>query len=99
MIRIVKMTFNPEKVDEFLENFNARKNDIRNFEGVTHLELLRDKNQPNIFFTYSHWKSEQHLENYRNSDLFKSVWAVTKPLFSSAPEAWSVDSLYNVNPK
>lgn len=98
MIRIVKMTFNPEKVDEFLENFNARKNDIRNFEGVTHLELLRDKNNPNIFFTYSHWKSEQHLENYRNSDLFKSVWAVTKPLFIKEAEAWSVDSLYNVNP-
>lgn len=98
MIRIVKMTFNPEKVDTFLENFNAKKNDIRNFAGVEHLELLRDKNNPNIFFTYSYWKSEQDLENYRNSDLFKSVWAVTKPLFTKEAEAWSVDSLYNVNP-
>jgi len=99
MIRIVKMTFAPDKVEEFIENFNARKNDIRNFEGVTHLELLRDKKNPNIFFTYSHWKSEQDLENYRNSALFKSVWAITKPLFIKDAEAWSVDSLYNVIPK
>lgn len=93
MIRIVKMTFQPEKVDEFLFNFNESKTLIRAFEGVQHLELLRDKNNFNIFFTYSIWQSENHLENYRNSDLFKGVWAKTKPLFSSKPEAWSVDSI------
>lgn len=98
MIRIVKMTFSPENVDAFLENFNSNKNHIRNFEGVKHLELLRDKNNPNIFFTYSYWKSEEDLERYRSSDLFKSVWTTTKPLFSEEPEAWSVDSLFNVNP-
>ncbi len=93
MIRIVKMTFQPDKVNEFLNNFNANKELIRNFNGVEHLELLRDKNNPNIFFTYSIWHSEQQLENYRNSDLFKSVWAKTKPLFSDKAEAWSVDSI------
>lgn len=98
MIRIVKMTFSPENVDAFLENFNAYKIHIRNFKGVEHLQLLRDKNNPNIFFTYSYWKSEEDLEKYRTSDLFKSVWAATKPLFSKEAEAWSVDSLFNVNP-
>lgn len=99
MIRIVKMTFAPENVDAFLENFNANKIYIRNFKGVEHLELLCDKNKPNIFFTCSYWKSEEDLENYRKSDLFKSVWANTKPLFSADAEAWSVDSLYNIEPK
>lgn len=98
MIRIVKMTFSPENVGAFLENFNSNKNHIRNFEGVEHLELLRDKNNPNIFFTYSHWKSEEDLEKYRTSDLFKSVWEVTKPLFSLPAEAWTVESLYNIEP-
>jgi len=99
MIRIVKMTFSPENVDAFLENFNENKTHIRNFEGVEHLELLRDKNNPNIFFTYSYWKSEEYLEKYRVSDLFKGVWKKTKPLFSADAEAWSVDSIYNIEPK
>lgn len=93
MIRIVKLTLQEECVTEFLANFNKQKAHIRAFDGVQHLELLNDKNNPNIFFTYSIWESEQHLENYRNSDLFKSIWAVTKPMFAAKAEAWSTESL------
>lgn len=93
MIRIVKMTFQPEKVGEFLDNFTQNQQHIRNFEGIEHLELLNDKNNPNTYFTYSVWRSEKYLNNYRNSDLFKTVWEKTKPLFSDKAEAWSVDSL------
>ena len=90
-IRIVKMTFDPSKVELFLENFNKNKKKIRNFDGCRLLELYRDKNTPTIFFSYSYWDSEKQLENYRNSELFKTVWAKTKVLFSEKPEAWSVD--------
>ena len=90
-IRIVKMTFDSTKVELFLENFNKNKEKIRNFEGCRLLELYRDKNTPIIFFSYSYWDSEKQLENYRNSELFKAVWAKTKVLFSDKPEAWSVD--------
>ena len=93
MIRIVKMTFDPTKVDEFLSNFEQIKAQIRAFEGVEHLELLNDRTHSNIYFTYSIWKGEECLEKYRCSVLFKSVWAVTKPLFIEKAEAWSVDSL------
>jgi len=93
MIRIVKMTFEPAKVHEFLNNFNQVKEKIRGFEGVEHLELLNDKNHSNIYFTYSIWKDESYLEQYRHSDLFKGVWAVTKPLFIEKAEAWSVESM------
>ncbi len=93
MIRIVKLTFAPENITTFLENFESSKNKIRKFKGNNHLELLNDKNNSNIFFTYSYWDSEEDLNNYRNSDLFKSVWAKTKPLFSAKPEAWSVNSI------
>ena len=93
MIRIVKMTFDPEKIKEFLANFEEVKHQIRAFDGVKHLELLNDKNNSNIYFTYSVWKDESYLETYRNSELFKSVWKVTKPLFIEKAQAWSVDSL------
>lgn len=93
MIRIVKMTFKEDKVLEFLKIFHQNKNQIRNFEGVEALELLNDKDNSNIFFTYSTWKSEQHLAKYRDSDLFKKVWNSTKVLFSEKAEAWSVEKI------
>ena len=96
-IRIVKMSFKEEHIDEFLKNFNINKKNIRNFEGCRLLQLLRDKNNPNIFFSYSYWESEEHLENYRNSELFKSVWKKTKVLFNNKPEAWSVDTIESLS--
>jgi heme-degrading monooxygenase HmoA len=87
------MSFENDKIDTFLENFNLNKDKIRNFKGCNSLKLLRDKNNPNIFFTYSYWKSENHLNSYRKSELFKSVWGKTKILFNNKPEAWSVDTI------
>lgn len=89
--RIVKMTFVVGKEDDFLDIFNASKEKIRNFEGVSHLELLRDKIHLNVFFTYSFWESEAALEKYRHSALFKDTWAKTKLLFAEEPKAWSTE--------
>ncbi len=93
-VRIVKMEFQEDKIPKFLANFKQVKDKIRGFKGCKKLELYRDKKNTNIFFTYSYWNTEQDLENYRNSDLFKNVWAKTKPLFNAKPLAWSVDKLH-----
>jgi len=90
IIRIVKMTFIPEKVNDFLEVFNSSKHLIRNFEGCSHLELLNDITTNTIFFTYSYWENEEALNKYRNSELFAGVWRRTKILFAAKTEAWSV---------
>jgi len=91
------MSFHEIHIDEFLSNFNLIKERIRNFKGCSFLELYRDKNQPNIFFTYSYWDTEADLENYRNSTLFKEVWANTKSFFNDKPEAWSVDKVVSLD--
>lgn len=91
IIRIVKMNFKPEKVNEFLTIFNESKELIRNMPGCSHLELLNDINTKNIFFTYSYWNSENDLNNYRNSEIFSNVWSKTKILFFAKTEAWSVE--------
>lgn len=91
IIRIVKMSFKPEKVSEFLKIFDESKQLIRNMQGCTHLELLNDVNEKNIFFTYSYWESENDLNNYRNSDVFIKVWTQTKALFIAKAEARSVE--------
>lgn len=90
LIRIVRMYFQADKVQDFLEVFESSKHLIRHFEGCKHLELWQDANYPNVFCTYSHWESEAHLENYRNSELFRITWAKTKPLFEKKPYAFSV---------
>lgn len=90
LIRIVKMTFEPNKVAKFLTVFEESKLKIRNMNGCTHLELMQDYNLPNSFSTYSYWRNEEDLNNYRNSEVFKDVWARTKVLFSKKPIAFSL---------
>jgi quinol monooxygenase YgiN len=91
--RIVKMSFVPEKVDDFLAVYKANWDRIRGFKGCNHVELLRDENSPNVFFTYSLWESEAHLNTYRESELFNSVWSRTKVLFNDKPQAWTVSEI------
>ena len=91
LIRIVRMHFTEAGVDEFLEIFNANKVAIRNFEGCTHLQLLRDKADPTVFTTLSHWESEVNLEKYRKSALFGKVWGRVKSLFSERTIAFSLE--------
>lgn len=93
LIRIVKMSIEPSKTEDFLINFEKNKIRIRHFEGCQFLELYRDKHNTNIFFTYSFWNAETDLNNYRESELFKNIWKKTKLCFNAKPEVWSVDKL------
>ena len=95
-VRIVKMSFQLDKIDIFLEKFHYYKEQIRNAPGNQLLELYQDKNNPELFFTYSYWNSEVDLENYRNSSLFEEVWSFTKQYFNARPEAWSFDKLVSL---
>ncbi len=95
-VRIVKMSFHSEHIPKFLENFELMKEKIRNAPGNRLLELYQDKNNPELFFTYSYWETEIDLENYRNSELFYDVWQFTKQLFNAKPEAWSVNKLVSL---
>ena len=89
--RIVKLTFRPDKIEEFQRIFEASKDQIRAFKGCSHLELWQCRNPNTVFFTYSWWESPEDLEAYRQSELFRNTWSRTKVLFAGKPEAWSVD--------
>ena len=91
IIRIVRMHFEDEGVEAFLEIFQIHKNAIRKAKGCTHLELLKDVNHPNVYTTLSHWKKAGDLEAYRNSELFKEVWGKVKPLFTTHAKAFSLE--------
>jgi heme-degrading monooxygenase HmoA len=93
IVRIVKMTFQPEKVDAFLTNFDKNKTSIRAFKGCNKLELLKQKDRSDVYFTYSWWDDESALNDYRHSDLFAGVWKTTKTFFADKPEAWSLENI------
>ena len=90
IVRIVKMTFQPDQVARFRELFEGWKPRIRAFPGCRHLELLEDVDDPRVFFTYSHWDGPADLEAYRTSEVFASVWPTVKGLFAERAEAWTV---------
>ncbi|MDF2159032.1 antibiotic biosynthesis monooxygenase family protein [Algoriphagus sp. CAU 1675] len=96
LIRIVRMTFRENETGAFLKIFEESKHLIRNFPGCKHLELWQDENQKNIFITYSFWEDESALNQYRDSELFKSVWKDTKRLFSDKPMAFSSKKMQEV---
>ena len=91
--RIVKMEFNTEKVETFKSIFQENQSKIAAQGGCYGVQLLQDIHEENIFFTYSSWESQAHLDQYRNTELFKGVWAQTKALFCNKPMAWSVQEI------
>jgi len=90
LIRIVRMTFAPEKVPVFLEIFRNSQDQIRQVPGCRFLELWQDADQPHTYCTHSHWDSAEALNAYRDSELFGRVWPATKALFVEPAQAFSV---------
>ncbi len=88
--RIVKLIVAQDKVGDFMNAYRSANSKISAFSGCKYLELLASKDEPGIIFTYSHWETESDLENYLNSDFFKSTWTNVKPFFAGKPEAWSL---------
>jgi quinol monooxygenase YgiN len=90
LLRTVRMTFRPERVEQFMDEiFYPSAPLIRAFPGCRHLELWRDARFPNILTTFSRWDDPESLEAYRASELFRSTWARTTPLFAASPVAHS----------
>lgn len=93
IIRIVRMSFKKEERQNFLAVFDASKNKIRAFRGCQYLSLHQDHHDENVFYTLSHWNTQEDLDSYRASALFKDTWARTKVLFADKPQAFSLEKM------
>ena len=91
------MKFQKERINDFIRFSSEIEPVIKEHEGCLYLEILQDANDKQIFFTCSHWKSEENLNNYRKSDFFKNVWPKAKQWFTDKPEAWSLIKTKNRN--
>ena len=89
--RFVIMKFKPESNEEFLRLFDEKREKISSFQGCSHLELKYSVQHKNWYMTYSIWENESALNQYRESELFGSVWKKVKILFNAPPEAISIN--------
>jgi len=89
LIRLVRLTLKPASVASFQEKFTVMAPKIRQVSGCHRLNLWMDITSNHIITTYSEWDSESSLNNYRESDLFKTNWALVKPMFAAPAIAHS----------
>ena len=89
IVRVVRLTFSKETIDEFNDLYNKHENDIASQPGCMSVDLLEDVSNPYVQSTISKWRNLDSLNSYRDSKLFGVVWPATKALFSKKPEVWT----------
>jgi (4S)-4-hydroxy-5-phosphonooxypentane-2,3-dione isomerase len=96
IIRIVKLNIKSSEIQNFKNTFNKNRSKIIGFKGCIDVDLLQDKSNASIFFTYSKWENENSIENYRSSNIFKGIWSTVKPFFNEKAQAWSLDQINRI---
>lgn len=97
IIRIVRMEFHKETIDQFEALFSRYQSRIRHFPGCLALELHGDPENEYVRYTHSRWDGTDALHAYRHSELFGVVWPQTKLLFAQKPVAYSLSLLQEVS--
>lgn len=92
LLRIVRMEFQPDKLQDFDQIFLESRDKIAAFPGCHHVEMCKDPALEHVRYTFSKWAGPEALEAYRRSELFRTTWARTKVLFSGKPNAYSLIS-------
>ncbi|MFT5750132.1 MAG: quinol monooxygenase YgiN [Ancylomarina sp.] len=91
IVRFVKLELQSQHIADFKRLTTGEKEEIIAFEGCSFLEILQDVNNKNLFFSHSHWESEEALNAYRYSSFFRGNWDQVKQWFAEKPVAWSLE--------
>lgn len=89
ILRVVRMTFVPSEVEDFMRYFSRIQSEILDMPGCRSVHLCVDKNASHVLTTFSIWDSELDLNNYRKSEWFGRIWPQTKAKFERPAEATS----------
>ena len=90
ILRIVRMEFELESIEQFDKMFHEVKHHIEAMPGCQQVLLFTSPNRPAIRTTLSWWSHEDDLNAYRSSKFFGEIWPKTKANFKDDPIAWSV---------
>ncbi|MCS7189255.1 MAG: antibiotic biosynthesis monooxygenase family protein [Bacteroidia bacterium] len=86
--RWVEIPVAPEKEEETHRLLLRQASQVRSFPGCRSLALYRSVG-PN-FYSLSLWESEEALEKYRSSRMFRDFWAQIKPFFRAPAKAMNL---------
>lgn len=89
IVRIVKMKFAEEKVNDFKSLFWETRSGILQFDGCKDVKLMQSETDPQIIATYSLWENSASLDKYRFSEFFKNTWKTIKPWMIEKADAIS----------
>lgn len=90
--RVVKLSIKPDNHSEFSSLFKRNNDLIKKMPGCIDVRGFKSP-ESNYFFTISKWHSEEDLNNYRQSELFGSIWPTVKTWMNDKPEAWSLNEI------
>lgn len=94
ILRVVKMNVDEEKRDAFeLFMKNLREEKLK-LAGCLHFDYFHEKNNKNIFYSYTIWESEKYLKQYKKTDLFIEVVSTLKKLCTEEPKAWTIENVF-----
>jgi len=93
LIRLVRMYFQPPKVDAFLTLYEHARPTILSQSGCRSVVLVRQIDDPAAFATWSVWDGPAALEAYRTSTFFTGFWPDVKALFRKPAEAISFEEV------
>jgi quinol monooxygenase YgiN len=91
LARLVRMYFQPDRVEEFLAFYQQVRPQIARQQGCVSVLLVRQADDPAAFATWSVWESAAALDAYRTSDFFRGFWPQVKTWFRQPAEAISFD--------
>ena len=83
--------------EAFKSIFHENKSKIATQEGCYEYSYCKIF-MSQTFFTYSKWKSQVHLDQYRNTDLFKRFGHKQKHFFAISPLLGAFKRFYNFEP-
>ena len=88
------MDLKPGRKEMFMAIFDQVRTSIETQPGCLGLEIWESMHEHQYsIWTISSWQSVQHLDQYRESELFRKTWTQVKPLFSSKAQAWTLSSI------
>jgi quinol monooxygenase YgiN len=91
LARLVRMRFQPDKVDEFLALYATAQPIIATQPGCHSVQLVRQIDDPSAFATWSLWQDASALEAYRTSAFFLGFWPQVRALFRQPADATSFE--------
>lgn len=71
LVQLVRIEVEPDHVDAFLEAFQINYVGTRQEPGNLRFDVLRDPQQPNLFFCYEVFQSEAALEEHRRTPHYR----------------------------